>query len=101
MKNFLLSLFILASVQIVADSILIKGGMVHTGTGERAQLQDILITGKVITDIGNNLVIDGNTQVIEVNGLPVTPGLISPMSNIGIVEINALGRKQEMMNLSY
>ena len=90
MKNFLLSLFILASVQIVADSILIKGGMVHTGTGERAQLQDILITGKVITDIGNNLVIDGNTQVIEVNGLPVTPGLISPMSNIGIVEINAL-----------
>ena len=90
MKNFLLSLFILASIQIVADSILIKGGMVHTGTGERAQLQDILITGKVITDIGNNLVIDGNTQVIEVNGLPVTPGLISPMSNIGIVEINAL-----------
>ena len=90
MKNVLLSLFILVSVQIAADSILIKGGMVHTGTGERAQLQDILITGKVITDIGNNLVIDGNTQVIEVNGLPVTPGLISPMSNIGIVEINAL-----------
>ena len=90
MKNVLLSLFILVSVQIAADSILIKGGMVHTGTGERAQLQDILITGKVITDIGNNLVIDGNTEVIEVNGLPVTPGLISPMSNIGIVEINAL-----------
>lgn len=90
MKNFLLSLFILASVQIAADSILIKGGMVHTGTGEGAKLQDILITGKVISDIGNNLVIDGNTKVIEVNGLPVTPGLISPMSNIGIVEINAL-----------
>ena len=90
MKNFLLSLFILASIQIAADSILIKGGMVHTGTGEGAKLQDILITGKVISDIGNNLVIDGDTKVIEVNGLPVTPGLISPMSNIGIVEINAL-----------
>ena len=37
-----------------------------------------------------NLIIDGNTRVIEVNGLHVTPGLISPISNLGIVEINSL-----------
>ena len=64
--------------------------MVHSGTGAVAALQDILISGNVITKIGKNLTINGKTQVIELNGLPVTPGLISPMSNLGIVEINAL-----------
>ena len=53
-------------------------------------LQDILISGNEIAKIGKNLTINGKTQVIELNGLPVTPGLISPMSNLGIVEINAL-----------
>ena len=33
---------------------------------------------------------NGTTKIIELNGLPVTPGLISPTSNLGIVEINAL-----------
>jgi imidazolonepropionase-like amidohydrolase len=64
--------------------------MVHSGTGAGATLQDILISGNVIAKIGKNLTINGKTQVIELNGLPVTPGLISPMSNLGIVEINAL-----------
>ena len=64
--------------------------MVHSGTGAEAMLQDILISGNEISKIGNNLTINGKTQVIELNGLPVTPGLISPMSNLGIVEINAL-----------
>ena len=90
MKNVLCTLFLFLSFQVPAGSTLLKGGMVHDGTGQDARLQDILITGKVITDIGKNLRIDGNTKVIEVNGLPITPGLISPMSNIGIVEINAL-----------
>jgi imidazolonepropionase-like amidohydrolase len=64
--------------------------MVHSGTGAEATLQDILISGNEIAKIGKNLTINGKTQVIELNGLPVTPGLISPMSNLGIVEINSL-----------
>ena len=52
-------------------------------------MQDILISENIVA-VGNNLIIDGNTRVIEVNGLPVTPELISPMSNLGMVEINAL-----------
>ena len=62
----------------------------HSGNGGAGIIQDILISDNTIVDVGNNLIIDGNTQVIEVNGLPVTPGLISPMSNLGIVEINSL-----------
>ena len=90
MKYFSLTFFAVFSLCAFSQSILLKGGMVHSGTGAGATLQDILISGNEIAKIGKNLTINGKTQVIELNGLPVTPGLISPMSNLGIVEINAL-----------
>ena len=90
MKYFSLTLFAVLSLSAFSQSILLKGGMVHSGTGAEATLQDILISGNEIAKIGKNLTINGKTQVIELNGLPVTPGLISPMSNLGIVEINSL-----------
>ena len=90
MKYFSLTLCLVFSLSAFSQSVLLKGGMVHSGGGEEAKLQDILISGNMIAKIGNNLTINGKTQVIELNGLPVTPGLISPMSNLGIVEINSL-----------
>ena len=90
MKRFLITLFLILTFHVSAETILLKAGLVHSGNGEVAKIQDILISDNVIVGVGNNLIIDGNTRVIEVNGLPVTPGLISPMSNLGIVEINAL-----------
>ena len=90
MKRLSLSLFLIFTFNLSSETILLKGGLVHSGNGGSAKTQDILISDKTIVGIGTNLIIDGNTRVIEVNGLPVTPGLISPMSNLGIVEINAL-----------
>ncbi len=86
-KNILL---LLLTVHVSSETILLKGGLVHLGNGEPATPKDILISDNRIVSVGKNLIIDGNTRVIEVNGLPVTPGLISPMSNLGIVEINSL-----------
>ena len=86
-KNILL---LLLTVHVSSETILLKGGLVHLGNGEPATPKDILISDNRIASVGKNLIIDGNTRVIEVNGLPVTPGLISPMSNLGIVEINSL-----------
>ena len=86
-KNILLLLF---TAHISSETVLLKGGLVHVGNGEPAISKDILISDNRIVSVGKNLIIDGNTRVIEVNGLPVTPGLISPMSNLGIVEINSL-----------
>ena len=90
MKRLSLSLFLIFTFNLSSETILLKGGLVHSGNGDSAKTQDILISDKTIVGIGTNIIIDGNTRVIEVNGLPVTPGLISPMSNLGIVEINAL-----------
>ena len=86
-KNILL---LLLTVHVSSETVLLKGGLVHVGNGEPATPKDILISDNRIASVGKNLIIDGNTRVIEVNGLPVTPGLISPMSNLGIVEINSL-----------
>jgi len=90
MKRLSLSLFLLFTLYLSSETVLLKGGLVHLGNGDIAKIQDILISENTIIGVGTNLIIDGNTRVIEVNGLPITPGLISPMSNLGIVEINAL-----------
>ena len=91
MKRFTINtLLILLTANVFSETILLKGGLVHQGNGEVATTSDILIADKRIVGVGKNLIIDGNTRVIEVNGLHVTPGLISPMSNLGIVEINSL-----------
>ena len=91
MKGFSKKILLLfLTVYVSSETILLKGGLVHLGNGEPATPKDILISDNRIASVGKNLIIDGNTRVIEVNGLPVTPGLISPMSNLGIVEINSL-----------
>jgi imidazolonepropionase-like amidohydrolase len=89
-RLFITLVLVLLTAPILSETVLLKGGLVHLGNGEAAKVQDILISENIIVGVGNNLIIDANTRVIEVNGLPVTPGLISPMSNLGIVEINAL-----------
>jgi len=89
-KIFITFVLVLLITPISSETVLLKGGLVHSGNGKSAVIQDILISENIIIGVGNNLIIDGNTRVIEVKGLPVTPGLISPMSNLGIVEINAL-----------
>ncbi|MDG2347816.1 MAG: hypothetical protein P8L73_06555, partial [SAR86 cluster bacterium] len=82
MKNFSITLFLIFTLHVSAETVLLKGGLVHTGDGNSAKIQDILITGNIISGVGQNLTIAGNTRVIELNGLPITPGLISPMSNL-------------------
>ena len=57
MKYLFLSLFLLFSLNAFTQSLLLKGGMVHSGNGEGAQIQDILITGNTISRVGNNLAI--------------------------------------------
>ena len=89
-RIFITLVLVLLITPISSETVLLKGGLVHSGNGKSGVIQDILISENIILGVGNNLIIDGNTRVIEVKGLPVTPGLISPMSNLGIVEINAL-----------
>ena len=81
-------LIILLSINVSANSILIKSGQINDGLGN-SFIGDILIVDEKIVEVGKFLN-SSSAKIIEARGKPVTPGLISPISNIGVVEINAL-----------
>ena len=87
MKN-LSFLIVLLSINVSANSILIKSGQINDGLGN-SFIGDILIVDEKIVEVGKFLN-SSSAKIIEAKGKPVTPGLISPISNIGVVEINAL-----------
>lgn len=87
MKRLILFVVFL-SFNLTANSILIKSGQIHDGQGN-SFIGDILITDNKIVEVGKFLN-SSSAKVIEARGKPVTPGLISPISNLGVVEINAL-----------
>ncbi|WP_323844625.1 amidohydrolase family protein [Microbulbifer magnicolonia] len=72
-----------------AESVLIKGGKVHTlsdrGSFESA---DVLVVDGRVQDIGLSLDV-GADRVIDARGKVVTPGVIAPVSELGLVEIGA------------
>ena len=81
-------LIIILSINVSANSILIKSGQINDGFGN-SFIGDILIVDEKIVEVGKFLN-SSSAKIIEAKGKPVTPGLISPISNIGVVEINAL-----------
>lgn len=81
-------LIVLLSINVSANSILIKSGQINDGLGN-SFIGDVLIVDEKIVEVGKFLN-SSSAKIIEAKGKPVTPGLISPISNIGVVEINAL-----------
>jgi len=63
MKRLSLSLFLLFTLNLSSETVLLKGGLVHLGNGDIAKTQDILISDNIIIGVGTNLIIDGNTRV--------------------------------------
>ena len=56
--------------------ILIKGGLIVDGTGEKPFYGDIAIDRDMITEIGENLDASKARKVVDAKGLTVTPGFI-------------------------
>ena len=81
-------LIVLLSINVSANSILIKSGQINDGLGN-SFIGDVLIVDEKIVEVGKFLN-SSSAKIIEAKGKPVTPGLIPPISNIGEVEINAL-----------
>lgn len=82
-------LLCLAGGQVQAETLLIKGGKVHTladaGTLEHA---DVLVRDGHIEAVGPSLNVSAD-KVIDAAGKIVTPGVIAPNTLMGITEISA------------
>ena len=78
----------LISISALSKTIVIKGGEIHTGLNEESFVGDILIEGDTIIDVSSNslrgdIIIDATDKII-------TPGVIAPDTQIGILEIGAI-----------
>jgi imidazolonepropionase-like amidohydrolase len=101
MKLFLFSLLIFLGVQIQAQenvypapkqqgSIAITNAIVHVGNGQVLNNATIVITNGKIAAVGTNVTIPPGAQQVNANGKHVYPGLIAPVSNLGLIEINSV-----------
>ena len=70
--------------------VLLKGGTVYTVSGSILPDSDVLFDKGRITQIGTNLSAPQGTEVIDVTGQNVYPGLIDGQTSIGLVEIGAI-----------
>ncbi len=75
-----------------AQTTAITGATVHTvgpaGTLENAT---VLIENGRIADVGTDIQVPAGATVIDAAGKIVTPGLFSPMGQLGLTEVSAVG----------
>lgn len=71
--------------------IFIKNATIHTGNGEVIENGIIKINGSKIEQVGENISIPaGDVPVIDAKGKHVYPGLILPVSSLGLIEVSAV-----------
>ncbi|MAW79946.1 MAG: hypothetical protein CMI63_06885 [Parvularcula sp.] len=73
-----------------AQTVAIMNGQVHTVSGGVIEEGDVIIRDGRIAQVGADLSAPAGATVIDASGKVVTPGLFSPISSIGLVEIGAV-----------
>jgi imidazolonepropionase-like amidohydrolase len=64
--------------------VLIQGATVLTGTGERLEGADVLISSGKIQSIGKGLAAPADARIIDAHGKWITPGIIDIHSHLGV-----------------
>ncbi|MES2882965.1 MAG: amidohydrolase family protein [Bacteroidota bacterium] len=101
MKKILLILTLSLSLGVVAQenvypaakqtaTIVITNATVHVGNGNTINNASIVITDGKITAVGANITPPAGATRVDATGKHVYPGLILPVSNLGLVEIGAV-----------
>ncbi len=68
----------------------ITNATVHVGNGQVLQNASIVITDGKIAAVGTNVSSPAGATIVNAEGKQVYPGLILPVSNLGLVEINSV-----------
>ena len=88
-----LFLFSLVFAQLSAEQILIKGGTIFDGKNE-AFIEDILIEDGKVAKISSNISAQAN-EIIDATDRIITPGIMAPQTQIGIIEIGAISATKD------
>jgi imidazolonepropionase-like amidohydrolase len=84
---------------VASAPLLIRHATVLTGTGERLDDADLLMSGGRVVAVGRNLEAPAGTQVLDATGKWVTPGIIDVHSHLGVYAspgVNASSDGNEM-----
>ena len=81
------------SISAFSQTIVIKGGEIYTGLNQESFIGDILIEGNTILEVSTkslkgDVVVDASNKII-------TPGVIAPDTQIGILEIGAISETKD------
>ena len=82
---------LLAVLPASAQSLLVRGATVHTGTAQGTlQHADVLVENGVVRAIGNALAAPAGVPVVEAGGKPLTPTLFGGVSELGAEEVSGV-----------
>src|SRR5687768_4068737 len=69
----------------------VKNATIHVGNGTVIENGVIVVRDGKIEKVGKDIVVPaGETNVIDANGKQVYPGLILPVSNLGLIETSSI-----------
>lgn len=70
--------------------VALKNATIHVGNGQVIQNGTIIINGSKIEKVGSNLPVPADAKAYDLAGKQVYPGLISPITNLGIRDVNGM-----------
>ena len=77
--------------------VLLKGGILHTVSGDVLEGYDLLFSkGKIIT-IDEQIQASPETDVYDIFGKHVVPGYIAAFTRIGLTEISAVKQTNDLL----
>ena len=83
----------LISIHAFSQTTVIRGGEIYTGLNEEPFVGDILIEGDTILEVSRSA-LKGDLIIDAANSI-ITPGVIAPDTQIGILEIGALSETRD------
>lgn len=94
-----LSAILVVPAMSVAETLIIQGGTVHPISSEPF-VGHVIVTDGVITAAGALAIpFPADAQMIDASGLHVYPGLVDAMSQLGLVEVNAVAATDDQAEM--
>jgi imidazolonepropionase-like amidohydrolase len=90
-----LALVAVPALPLASQVIAITGGTVYPVSGPRIENGTVVITNGVITAVGANVAVPAGAQRIDATGKWVTPGFVAANTQLGVVEVGAVGETRD------
>ena len=85
----------LAAVSVRAQTIAITGGKIYPVSGPAIERGTVLLRDGKIVAVGADVAIPADAQRVDATGKIVTPGLVNAATQLGLVEIGAVGSTRD------